>query len=176
MENHSLEKRNGRRGALSALIPPPTPWLHPTPKHRPKPPILLPKSHPLTTPPQYTAAAKQSALDPTARAINSLSSVMKSDSKLQTILSSPTLKDSDKSAIVTELEKHTGGADKSGTVKNFLSTLAENNRLGLLEGVCEKFASLMSASRGEMDLTITSAAVRTMALCYIRTLLFPPFQ
>ena len=58
-----------------------------------------------------------------------------------------------------ELEKHTGGADKGGTVKNFLATMAENNRLGLLEGVCEKFGILMSASRGEMELTVTSAAV-----------------
>lgn len=121
-------------------------------------------SHLLHTPAnpshQYTAAAKQSVLDPTSRAMTSLSSMMKSDPKLQTILSSPTLKDSDKSAIVAELEKHTGGADKSGTVKNFLSTLAENNRLGLLEGVCEKFAELMSAAKGEMELTITTAAVR----------------
>jgi F-type H+-transporting ATPase subunit O len=93
--------------------------------------------------------------------MNSLGSVMKNDPKLQTILSSPLLKESDKSAIVTELEKHTGGADKSGTVKNFLSTLAENNRLGLLEGVCGKFAELMSASKGEIELTITTAAVRT---------------
>ena len=71
------------------------------------------------------------------------------------------MKAEDKSQIVAELEKHTGGADKSGTVKNFLSTLAENNRLGLLEGVCEKYAELMSAAKGEIELRITSAQVRT---------------
>ena len=65
----------------------------------------------------------------------------------------------DKKDIVAELEKHTGGADKGGTVKNFLLTLAENNRLGLLEGVCEKYGTLMSAYKGEMELVITSAAV-----------------
>ena len=85
---------------------------------------------------------------------------MKTDTKLQSILASPLLKDQDKSSIVSELEKHTGGADKTGTVKNFLSTLAVNNRLGLLEGVCEKFAELMSAAKGEIELIITSAAVR----------------
>ena len=42
-------------------------------------------------------------------------------------------------------------------MKNFLQTLAENNRLGLLEGVCEKFGELMGAYRGEMELVITSA-------------------
>jgi F-type H+-transporting ATPase subunit O len=69
------------------------------------------------------------------------------------------LSDSDKAQIVAELEKHTGGADKSGTVKNLLATLAENNRLGLLEGVCEKFAILMGAAHGELELVVTSASV-----------------
>ena len=115
------------------------------------------------TRPQYTAAAKQSALDPTSRAISSLASVVRSDTKLQSILSSPLLQDSDKASIIAELEKHTGGADKSGTVKNFLSALAEHNRLGLLEGVCTKFAELMSASKGEIELIITSAAVCLLA-------------
>jgi len=62
--------------------------------------------------------------------------------------------------IIAELEKHTGGADKGGTVKNFLLTLAENNRLGLLEGVCEQFSTLINAAKGELELVITSAAVR----------------
>jgi F-type H+-transporting ATPase subunit O len=75
------------------------------------------------------------------------------------LIAAPTLTDSDKSAIVQELEKHTGGADKSGTVKNFLQALAENNRLGLLEGVTDKFGTLMSAARGEMEVTITTASV-----------------
>ncbi|KAK5194201.1 ATP synthase F0 subcomplex subunit OSCP atp5, partial [Cryomyces antarcticus] len=33
-----------------------------------------------------------------------------------------------------------------------------NNRLSVLEGVCEKFGVLMSAFRGEVELTVTSAA------------------
>lgn len=52
-----------------------------------------------------------------------------------------------------------GGQDKGDTVKNFLKTLADNNRLGILQGVCEKFMTLMGAARGEIDLTITSASV-----------------
>jgi F-type H+-transporting ATPase subunit O len=43
-------------------------------------------------------------------------------------------------------------------VQNFLATLAENNRLGVLEGVTAKFAELVSASRGEVELVITSAS------------------
>jgi F-type H+-transporting ATPase subunit O len=94
-----------------------------------------------------------------ARSLISLHQVLKSDPKLSPILHSPTLTESDKSSIVAELERHTGaGADKSGAMKNFLRTLADNNRLGLLEGVCEKFGELMGAHRGEMELVITSAA------------------
>lgn len=107
---------------------------------------------------QYTAAAKSSTLDSVAKSLSSLHQVLKSDAKLSPILHAPTLTDSDKSAIVAELEKHTGGADKSGTMKNFLQTLAENNRLGLLEGVCDKFQQLMGALRGEVELVITSAS------------------
>lgn len=52
-----------------------------------------------------------------------------------------------------------GSVDKGDIVKNFLKTLAENNRLSILEGVCEKFTVLMGAARGEVDLTVTSAQV-----------------
>jgi len=43
-------------------------------------------------------------------------------------------------------------------VKNFLSLLAEHNRLGALEPVCENFGKIMSAYRGEVELIVTSAA------------------
>ena len=74
------------------------------------------------------------------------------------------LSDTDRSQIVAELQKHTGDADKSGTVKNFLQALSENNRLGLLEGVCEKFGTLISAARGETELIVTSAAVCSVGI------------
>lgn len=85
--------------------------------------------------------------------------MLKSDPKLGVILHAPTLSSKDKADIVAELEKHTGGQGQNKTVMSFMDTLAENNRLGLLQGVCEKFAVLMGASRNEMDLVITSAQV-----------------
>lgn len=75
-------------------------------------------------------------------------------------MQAPTLSSEDKSQIIAELQKHTGG-EKSETIKNFLSTLADFNRLGLLKGVCEKFTELISASKGEVELTVTSASVST---------------
>jgi F-type H+-transporting ATPase subunit O len=59
---------------------------------------------------------------------------------------------------VAELQKNAGASGE--TVKNFLATLAENNRLGLLPGVCGKFGELMSAARGEVEMVVTSAQVR----------------
>lgn len=82
---------------------------------------------------------------------------MQKDAKLVTILNAPTLTMSDKSAIVAELERSAGVTGE--TIKNFLQTLAENNRLGLLGGVCDKFGQLMSAARGEVEMAVTSAEV-----------------
>lgn len=59
---------------------------------------------------------------------------------------------------MAELQKSAGASGE--TVKNFLATLAENNRLGLLPGVCGKFGELMSAARGEVEMVVTSAQVR----------------
>lgn len=114
----------------------------------------------LSTSLQYTAAAKTSALEPTAKALDNMYNVFKRDPKLQSILEAPTLTVEDKKQIIAELQKHMGGQDKGDVVKNFLMALAENNRLRLLEPVCEKFAQLMSAYRGEVELVVTSAAVR----------------
>ncbi|KAI1093435.1 putative oligomycin sensitivity conferring protein [Rostrohypoxylon terebratum] len=105
----------------------------------------------------YTAAVKSSSLDPTAKALSTLGSLVAKDAKLASILSTPTLSEKDKSAIVAELQKNVGAASANETVKNFLATLAENNRLGILGGVCEKFGQIMSASRGEVELVVTSA-------------------
>ncbi|KAF9893718.1 ATP synthase F0 subcomplex subunit OSCP atp5 [Aspergillus nanangensis] len=103
----------------------------------------------------YTAAAKSSALDQTSKALTNLGQVLKADRKLTGLISAPTLTVTDKKQIVAELQKLSG--DKGEIVQNFLVTLSENHRLGLLEGVCDKFETLMGAHRGEIELNITSA-------------------
>lgn len=110
---------------------------------------------------QYTAAVKTSSLDPTAKALAQLDALVTKDTKLAGILSTPTLTAEDKSAIVAELKKQSGS--NSETVSNFLSALAENNRLGLLKGVCEKFGDIISAAKGELELIVTSAQVRQIS-------------
>jgi len=103
----------------------------------------------------YTAAAKTSALDSTDRALRSLKTTLQRDPKLATILASPMLNANDKGVIIQEVMK-TVGQDK--TIQNLLGVLAENNRLGLVNGIIEKFDTLMSAHRGEVEAVITSAA------------------
>lgn len=85
---------------------------------------------------------------------------------MPTILTAPTLTPGDKSQIIQELQRHMGGVDKGDTVKNFMKTLADNNRLGILQRVCDQFTTLMGAARGEMDLIITSAQVRLAASAF----------
>ncbi|KAL6237302.1 hypothetical protein BDW75DRAFT_249203 [Aspergillus navahoensis] len=104
----------------------------------------------------YTASAKSSSLDATFKALNNLGAALKADPKLISIISTPTLSAADKQVIIAELQK-VAGADKGDLLKNFLATLAENNRLGMLNDVVDKFAALMSAHRGEIELSITSA-------------------
>lgn len=107
---------------------------------------------------QWVASAKSQSLDNTARSLETLNNMFKKDANLNTVLSAPTLSTDDKNAIVKELEKNIP-SDKGNIVKNFLATLADNNRLNILGSVAEKYAELISASKGEVELVVTSAAV-----------------
>ncbi|KAJ6155336.1 ATP synthase subunit 5 [Penicillium chermesinum] len=127
-----------------------------TPAQETRPPVALFGVDGTYASALFTASAKSSALEQTAKAIAALGQTLKADKKLTTILDAPSLSNADKQQIIQELQK-VAGADKGDIIKNFLQTLAENNRLGALEGVTEKFATLMSAQRGEIELNITSA-------------------
>lgn len=102
----------------------------------------------------YTAAAKSSTLDSTDKILTNLASLINKDAKLAAVMSSPTLDAQTKSALVAEVNKSVGG-DK--TIGNLLAILAENNRLGLVPGIVNQFATLMKAHRGEVEAVITSA-------------------
>ncbi|KAK9377474.1 OSCP/delta subunit of ATPase [Lipomyces chichibuensis] len=102
----------------------------------------------------YTAAAKNSSLDATSKALTYLKTLLDKDADISGILSNPALSASDKKIVVETLSKSVSVP----TVANLLAVLAENNRLGLLSEVIEKFGTLMSAYNGEVEATITSAA------------------
>jgi F-type H+-transporting ATPase subunit O len=103
----------------------------------------------------YSAAAKQGSLDNVTSALSKLQNTLKADKKVLTLIGNPTLSMQDKKAIVDVLAKAAGG-DKS--ISNLLSVMADNNRLGMLPQVAEAYEQLISAGKGEVEVTITSAA------------------
>lgn len=108
----------------------------------------------LTNSPKYTAAAKSNALPAVESSLASLKALLASDSKLDTILANPALSTSDKATIVQTLA---AASKADSTVTNFLSVLADNNRLGLLASVASQFETLTNAANGIVEATITSA-------------------
>lgn len=91
----------------------------------------------------------------TEASLASLKTVIKEDANIGTILENPALSASDKKIVVDTFSKAIN-ADK--TVNNFLSLLAENNRLSLIPHIVEKFETLANASKGVVEATITSAS------------------
>lgn len=109
----------------------------------------------------YTAAAKSGSLDAVSTALNRLDSTLKSDEKVAGLISNPTLNNADKAVVVDVLSKSIGGQK---SVSNLLAVMAENNRLGMLSQVSTAFGSLIAADKGEVEVTITSAQVRSIFL------------
>lgn len=104
----------------------------------------------------FSAASKanQKTLTQVETDLKTLSEVIKSTPEVATFLSNPTLAASDKAegmkAIMNKI-----GASSSDYTKNFLNVLAENGRLYETEKVIEAFDQIMSAYRGELEITIT---------------------
>jgi F-type H+-transporting ATPase subunit O len=64
---------------------------------------------------------------------------------------------------VIQLLTQTGGGNAEATraVKNLLEVMSENGRLGQWDGVVSAFEKIMRAHKGEVDVIVTSAQVRT---------------
>ncbi|KAK9460574.1 OSCP/delta subunit of ATPase [Lipomyces oligophaga] len=103
----------------------------------------------------YTAGAKESSLDAISGALTSLKSLIEKDGALSTVLANPALSASDKTSVVASLTKTVPNVPAVG---NLLSLLAENNRLSLLGSIIDSYAILISAYKGEVEATVTTAA------------------
>lgn len=135
--------------------------------------------------PQYAAAVKTATMESTAKALSVLKDVLKTYPQLSVILKAPTLTQTDKSQFIRELQRHIDGPDTGGIVKNLLETLTENNRLGILGSLCNKFSVLRDAANGDLYLKVTSASVSDLLyqplwceilLINIRNLMQRPFS
>ncbi|SNX84566.1 probable ATP5 - F1F0-ATPase complex, OSCP subunit [Melanopsichium pennsylvanicum] len=76
--------------------------------------------------------------------------------KLKTFIENPTLSGSDRTKGIDQLLAQ-GKAKADPITHNLFTVLAENGRLGQTEKVIEGFQELMTAYRGEVEVTVTSA-------------------
>ncbi|KAF9131645.1 ATP synthase F0 subcomplex subunit OSCP atp5 [Mortierella sp. 14UC] len=102
----------------------------------------------------YTSASKKSALDAVEADLKQVKRVVEKDSKLREFLENPTINRIEKKKGVQQL---LAAGKYNDLTKNFFDTLAENGRLYDTVKIINSYGSLMSAGRGEVQVTITSA-------------------
>ncbi|XP_031571029.1 ATP synthase subunit O, mitochondrial-like [Actinia tenebrosa] len=102
----------------------------------------------------YSAAAKQKHLDKVEEELNNVDKMIKGSEKLSEFLMNPTTNKRQKQAALEELLK---AQKMSDLTINLLTTMAENNRLKLISSVANSYGKLMSATRGEVLCTVTTA-------------------
>ncbi|KAK2850291.1 hypothetical protein Q7C36_009074 [Tachysurus vachellii] len=101
----------------------------------------------------YSAASKQKNLDKVEQELGRVSTLIK-DPKLSSVVLNPHVKRSLKQKTVNDaLNK----AKLSPITINFINVLADNGRLSLTSDVITAFGKMMSAHRGEVTCTVTTA-------------------
>jgi len=110
----------------------------------------------------YAGAAYSAALAKSEKSLANLESdlqsilkIIKSDTKVANFLNNPTLSPADRTAGISEILK--GAKTNEEVTKNLFTILSENGRLYEAEHVINEFTNLMSAYRGEITITITTA-------------------
>lgn len=102
----------------------------------------------------YSAASKEKKLDQVEKELLRISALIK-DPKLSSIITNPHVKRALKQKTITDLltkEKF------SPITNNFVNLLAENGRLSNTSDVINSFGKIMSAHRGEVLCSVTTAS------------------
>lgn len=102
----------------------------------------------------YTAATKQNKLDQVEKEIKTFQNLIRTEKKVNEFLFNPSYQRQAKKVAMSKLAQSQKFSDLTG---NFLGLLAENGRLPKINGVLGAFSNLMSAHRGEVICTVTSA-------------------
>jgi F-type H+-transporting ATPase subunit O len=102
----------------------------------------------------FTAASKQNALAKVETDLSTIGSIIAKDTKLATFLETPLVDRFLKQQGVTSM---LAKGKYSPLISNFFSVLAENGRLDQTQKILGAFTQLMTASRGEVTVTVTSA-------------------
>ncbi|CAL1706963.1 unnamed protein product [Somion occarium] len=111
----------------------------------------------------FSAALSKSpqTLNKVQSELNTISSTLRDVPELKSLVTNPTLSSQERAAGFSALYSRAEGAKKepiSEITKNLFSVLSENGRLTEAEGVIEGFNELFSQYKGEVTVTITSAA------------------
>ncbi|KAK3577392.1 hypothetical protein CHS0354_032240 [Potamilus streckersoni] len=102
----------------------------------------------------FSAASKEKKLDAVEKELDSLRELMKKDVRFTEFLLNPSLKRKDK---IDTLRDAMAKQKFSSLTTNLLATMAENGRLKKIGSVFTSFDKLMSAVRGEIICTVTTA-------------------
>ncbi|GAA5911807.1 F1F0 ATP synthase subunit 5 [Sporobolomyces salmoneus] len=105
----------------------------------------------------YSAAVKNDALNKVEADLKGVKASL-GDASVQDFLANPILSSSDKASGIEALLKKSSPKGASDLTKNFFQVLADNGRLYETNKVITDFLEIMSAHRGEVKVTITSAA------------------
>ncbi|EDS29676.1 prolyl-tRNA synthetase [Culex quinquefasciatus] len=102
----------------------------------------------------YSAASKTKSLEAVEKDLKSLQSQMRADPKVRDLLINPTIKRNLKAAAMKDLASKVKFNAATG---NLLGLLAENGRLGRLDGITNAFSLIMAADRGEVVCEVKTA-------------------
>ncbi|XP_064405174.1 ATP synthase subunit O, mitochondrial-like [Halichondria panicea] len=102
----------------------------------------------------FSAAAKQKSLDKVEKELNDFQFALSKDSKLEDFMRNPTLNKTRKDAALRGVLKEKKYSDLT---VNLFGALAENNRLTKTQSVIKAYQTIMSAHRGEVPCTVTTA-------------------
>ncbi|KAI0674932.1 OSCP, subunit 5 of the stator stalk of mitochondrial F1F0 ATP synthase [Trametes maxima] len=107
----------------------------------------------------FSAALNQSpqVLTKVQTELNAIQAAVKASPELNTFITNPTLSTRDRAAGLPAIYA-AAGKEPSDITKNLFVVLSENGRLVEAEGVIEGFNELVAGYKGELNVTITSAA------------------
>lgn len=102
----------------------------------------------------YSASVQDSSVEKSFQGLSKVNELIEQDSKVKSILANPALSRDDRVSVAQIIASNLK-LDK--TLGNFLSVLAENNRLSEVQPIYQQFATLNDAYEGVVEAKVTSA-------------------
>lgn len=102
----------------------------------------------------YSASIQESSIDLSFQALGKINNLLETDSKVKEYLVNPALSKDDRSFVIKTISSNLK-LDK--TVTNFLTVLAQNNRLTNFNSIYQKYSLLNDAYNGIVEAKVTSA-------------------